>query len=240
VKIALCISGFFNSKRDKSSLGANGFKHIEKHILSKGDVDVYVHSWDVENSDKIKELYCSRLQGIEIEPNKDFKKVFNQNGLDKLPVHRGATPFWNVFSQFYSVQRSFELLKESNKKYDVVIKARFDLGQINRNNSGARRQPVQCINFQPDLDMTKIHMADWSYLESEGPADMWFYSGQENMEQFCNIYDIVSKDIKINSEYEKWAGTQNGGIVNTIKAWKWFMIKTKLWDKKSLLKTTWE
>lgn len=243
MKIALCISGYFNSSRDKSSLGIDGYEHIKKHILDGNDVDVYIHSWDTENKEVIENLYSTLIKKSVFEPQIDFKPLFVKNGLDTLPVHSGATPFWNVFSQYYSVQKSFEFMVESNVEYDSVIKARFDLGRINRDTSGPGRgnpYPVQCINFKKEYDMNHFFMADWQYLETEGPADMWFYSNKENMSNFAKVFDILSEDIKINSEYQKWAGKNDGGIVNTTKGWKWFMIKTGLWEKKALLPTFWE
>ena len=56
----------------------------------------------------------------------------------------------------------------------------------------------------------------------------------------CNLYNILSNDIKAGSPYETWAGGTDGGIVNGIKGWKWFLTKTKLWDKKQPLQSVWE
>ena len=243
MKIALCLHGMFDSPMDKTSNGLDGREYIQKHIMDKGDVDVFIHSWDVDNKEKIKELYGSITKDYIIEPQIDFKPLFIENGLDTVPVHTGATPFWNVFSQFYSVQKSFELMLKSNIKYDCVIKSRFDLGRINRNISGpglGNPYAVQCINFKPDYDMENLFMANWQYFDTEGPADMWFYGNMEIMSNFSKIFDILSVDVKIGSEYQRWARANDGGLVNTIKAWKWFMVKTGIWDKKAPLETIWE
>jgi hypothetical protein len=237
MKIALCLHGYFNSQKDLSSFGEDGYKHIEKHIFKYENVDVYIHTWDLKNKEIIEKLYGKFIKKAIFEPQIDFKPLYNQNGLSYLPHH--GTPFWNAFSQYYSVQKSIELMIESEINYDVVIKARFDLSRINRRNVNAI--PVQCINFDPNLDMNIFYMADWGYLEKEGPADMWFYSNKENMSKFSKIFDILSNDIKANNtEYQLWAGHDRGGIVNTVRGWKWFMIKTGLWDKKGLLKTYYE
>lgn len=243
MKIALCLHGYFNSSRDNASLGIDGYNHIKKNILDGNDVDVYIHSWDIANIDKIKELYGDITKDSLIESQIDFKPLFIENGLDMVPVHNDATPFWNVFSQFYSVQKSFELMLKSNIEYDCVVKARFDLGRINRATSGpglGNPFAVQCINFKPQYDMDNLYIANWQYLDTEGPADMWFYGNKKIMSNFAKIFDILSNDVKINSEYQTWAGESDGGLVNTIKAWKWFMIKTGIWDKKAPLDTIWE
>jgi len=241
MKIALCLHGYFNSPKDKNSFGLDGYEHIKKHILDGNNVDVYIHSWDLESRDVINKLYNNLIKDSIFEPQIDFKPLFNRNGLDKFKPH--GTPFWNVFSQYYSVQKCFELLLKSNIDYDCVIKSRFDLGRINRNSSGiGGRNPyaVQCINFNTNFNMNKFYTADWQYLESEGPADMWFYSNLENMKHFSNIFNLLSNDIRVDSEYEYWCGSNDGGIVNAIKGWKWFLIQTGLWDKKELLPTYWE
>ena len=241
MRIALCISGYFNSTKDKSSRGLDGFNHIKNHILHNKNVDIFIHSWDINSKIEIENLYAPYLKESFFEPQIDFKPIYFENNLDIFKPH--GTPFWNVLSQYYSVQKSFELCYNTSKKYDCVIKARFDLGRINRKASGNSKQnpyAVQCINFDISLNMNNLYMADWQYINSEGPADMWFYSGYQNMKNFTKVFDILSKDIRTESEFEIWAGDNDGGIVNAIKGWKWFFIKTNLWEKKSLLPTYWE
>jgi hypothetical protein len=243
MKIALCLHGYFNSSRDGLSLGVDGYSHIQKHILQNNDVDVYIHSWDLDNAHLIDSLYKDITKNRIIESQIDFKPLFYKNNLHTYPMREGATPFWNVFSQFYSVQKSFELMIESGVSYDCIIKSRFDLGRINRNTSGpglGNPLAVQCINFNPEYDMNGLYMADWQYLDSEGPADMWFYGNAEVMNNFSKVFDIVSNDVRIGSEYQQWAGESDGGLINTIKAWKWFMVKTGIWDRKRTLSTIWE
>ncbi len=245
MKIALCLHGYFNSCRDMKSKGSDGFDHIFNRILKNNDVDIYLHSWDMQHKAEIENLYSPWIKEAVFEPQIDFKPVFYQNGLDKYPKRNGVTDFWNVLSQFYSVQESFKLIPEESN-YNVWVKARFDLGRVNRSTSGPHNSnnpyAVQCINFDPNLDMDKMYMAKWQqkYLDEEGPADMWFYSGPENMKHFQELYDISIRDIKFDSEYVKWAGPLHGGPINTIKAWKWFFVTTGLWDKQELLMSEWE
>lgn len=243
MKIALCLSGYFNSSRDFNSLGIDGYNHIKNHILKYGNVDVYIHSWDINNKDLIESIYGDLIKESLFEPQINFKPLFISNNLHTKPMREGATPFWNVFSQYYSVQKSFELMLNSNIDYDCAIKARFDLGRINRFSSGtgpSNPYPVQCINFDPNLDMNYFYMADWQYLETEGPADMWFYSSKSNMSYFAHLFNILSEEIKVGSIYEEWAGNEDGGMLNTIKGWKWFFLRTGLWENKKTLPTYWE
>jgi hypothetical protein len=160
MKIALCLSGYFNSSKDKNSLGVDGFKYIKKNILNLGyDCDVFIHSWDLKNQSTIIKLYERYIIASYFEKQKDFYDLFSKNGLDKFDIH--GTPFYNSFSQFYSVQKSFELMINSGISYDCVIKSRFDLGRINRSTSGPGKLnpfPVQCINFNPNYDLNNIYL----------------------------------------------------------------------------------
>ena len=54
MKTAVCIAGYFNSSRDLSSKGIDGYEHLKKHVFSKSDVDVYIHSWDLEKKQFIQ------------------------------------------------------------------------------------------------------------------------------------------------------------------------------------------
>ena len=115
-----------------------------------------------------------------------------------------------ILSQYYSIQKSFELMrsheKENNFRYDCVIKSRFDLGRINRSTSGPGKSnpwACQCIDFKTEYDMTHFYQVYWD-LFNEGPADMWFYSNSENMECFSTLYDKTLQEyLQIGSEYSK-------------------------------------
>ena len=246
MKIALCLSGYFNSLIDKTSLGIDGYNHIQKYILCNNDVDIFIHSWDVNNSKVINNIYSLFIKDQHFEIQKDFNNEFLSNKLNTIKLHKSYVHPTIIFSHFYSVQASHELMRKyeikHNFEYDIVIKSRFDLGRINRNTSGPGKSnpyPVQCINFNTHLDMNKFYMANWQYLDSEGPADMWFYSNSINMRNFTQLYNIIKTDLTLDSDYSKTVPTQEQ-LCNTIRLYKWFMIKTKLWDKKQTLETHWE
>jgi len=250
MKVALCLHGYFNSFTDKTSKGVDGFKHLEKHLLSKYDVDVYIHSWDVENKGIILDLYKKHIVDSCFEKQLDFTQAVKENNLHLLPRTPGYVSPETIFSHLYSLQKSFQFPQLRERDYDIVVKSRFDVGRINRNTSGPGKQnpyPVQCLNFDPSLPMDRVYMANWQeeYLENEGPADMWFYSSPENMLKFGDIYSMIKRDMKVHpisltSEFHEWAKTTSNGMLNTLKAIKWFFIKTNLWDTKGLLETTWE
>lgn len=228
-KIALCLHGYFDSRMDPTSKGNDGYEHIKKHILECEDceVDVYIHSWQPELYDRITSLYKPKAAEFEIQ--KDFSKEVISLGLDNMPGDSptGRSPH-TILSHLYSVSKSFNLIEDINQ-YDLVIKARFDLGRINRNTSGPGKQnpyPVQCINFDPNI-REGLCMANWQYIDGEGPADMWFYGPPKIMSKFKTLYSYVEKSMKPNK-------------VNVIMLLKEWMESVGIWDQKVLLKTEWE
>ena len=81
-------------------------------------------------------------------------------------------------------------------------------------------------------------MANWQYLESDGPADMWFYSNQKNMMLLQSLYDFALEAFR-DKEYIESLQSIND-LPNAIKLYKTFFQKTRLWDKKNLLETKYE
>lgn len=237
MKVALCLSGYFNSLTDPSSTGLDGYNHIKKNILDKVDADVFLHNWQPELTTEIINLYNPKLYVIEEQLN--FSKIIRSRQLDTLPEQPRSPS--TILSHFYSVQKSFLLMQDSAIDYDIIIKARFDLGRINRQTSGpglGNSYPVQCINFDPTLDMTKMYVANWDYF-NDGPADMWFYSGYENMIKFTNLYQKLINDyFFLDSAYMKSSNINN--ISNAIRLYKKFFIDQKLWNIMQPLETTWE
>lgn len=234
MRIALCLHGLFDSVQDTTSKGNDGYNHIKKNILDKGDVDVFVHTWSKDQASQIIDLYNPVKSVFEDQIN--FDKFSEHLNIPLPPRHPSV-----ILSHFYSVSKAVQLACNYGA-YDIIIKSRFDLGRINRNTSGPHNPdnpyPVQCINFNPDLSMDKLHMANWQYLDSDGPADMWFYSNQKNMMHLCDLYQFAL-DCYSDKEYISSLNNIND-LPNAIKLYKAFYLKNGLWDKKNLLDTKYE
>lgn len=234
LKVALCLHGKFDSLTDSTSKGKDGFDHIKKRIFAKVTPDVFIHSWDIDKRDEITDLYnpvASTFQKqIDFSPHVQHLKFIS--GAPRTPE--------TILSHFYSVSKSVKLACE-HSTYDIIIKARFDLGRINRNTSGPHNSqnphPVQCISFEPELNMTNLYMANWQYIDTDGPADMWFYSNQDNMSKLQDLYKFTLEDsFDVNGLYARSLKNIND-LPNAIKLYKQFFIKHKLWNKKLLLDT---
>ena len=227
MKVVLCLHGYFDSRMDPTSKGSDEYNHIKKNILDKANVDVYIHNWQPEIEQLIRDLY-NPVKAL-FEQQIDFSDTVRDLGLNDTPEDSAVcrSPA-TILSHFYSIQRCFRMVDYS--KYDCVIKARFDLGRINRNTSApGKHNPysVQCINFDPSLPMDKLYMADWQYLDSDGPADMWFYGSPKIMKNFATLYDYAKTNM-------------NKTNVNAIHMIKTFLESNFMWDKKAALRTDWE
>ena len=243
MRIALCLHGLFDSLTDSTSKGSNGFDYIKRNILDVADVDVFVHTWKANEQvkDVIHNLYSPRISVFE-EP-KSFDEIIIPRELNFL---RGCPrPPHSVLSHLYSVSEVMKLPYITNESYDVIIKSRFDLGQINRRTSGPGMQnpyPVQCINLLNEIESDKLYMANWQHFNM-GPADMWFYGDSNVMGEFTKLYDFVIDNMYIGSEYHKFATNIEGNpgdLSNAIAMYKYWMMNNQLWNKKITLDTTWE
>lgn len=239
MKIALCLHGMFDSLTDCKSKGVDGFNHIKSRILDKGNVDVYIHSWSLDNRDKIIELY--RPKKYVFEQQKDFSDVINSRNLNSLSGYPRSPH--SVLSHFYSISESFKLLYENgDSKYDLVVKARFDLGRINRHTSGPGKinpYPVQCINILDDIQPNRLYTAFWEYFDM-GPADMWFYGDHGVMKNFASLYNSFENDFYLYGDFYNFARlieNNPGNLSNAIAYYKYWMIKNKIWDDKITIYT---
>lgn len=96
LKIALCLSGYFDSLKDSSSFGDDGFLYIKKHILDERknghEIDVFFHNWQPNLQDKLIQLYNPKKYIIEHQI--DFNKIADIHGISKRhldPLNRLGT-----------------------------------------------------------------------------------------------------------------------------------------------------
>lgn len=241
MKIALCLHGLFNSAQDKTSLGHDGYLYIKKHILDKYDTDVFIHTWECDKADLINHLY-NPVAAV-YQPQIDFSDIIEAGQVNTLTGFPRSPQ--SVLSHIYSVTECLRLPFKTSTTYDVIIKSRFDLGRINRNTSGPglpNPYPVQCINLQPNVEPTKIYMANWNHFYM-GPADMWFYGSPHVMVKFGNLYSVLKSQMHIDSDFHKFAKSitdNDGDLSNSIAFYKWWMIENELWYNRVNLDSIWE
>jgi hypothetical protein len=138
MRIGLVMFGHLRSFRSTY----DSYQHFLNVLRQSGDVNVFCHTWDIEESvtaswwkeqtsnapppptvdaGEIKNKYQPALYNI--EPSKQFDDAGYQLN--------SSIPVAGILSMLYSQYRSFQLLREyekqNNIRYDVVIKARYDL-----------------------------------------------------------------------------------------------------------------
>ena len=214
MKLALCLHGKYNNRLSTSS-GDNGAQYIKEVILDKYldyEIDIFIHSWDVDLEKRITKIYQKFLKRSVFEPQIDFRKIMIESGIDdqlfNLPNGQQFRTCANSLSFFYSRKRAIELKKiyeqEQNFQYDCVIVGRFDFGQIDQHN-GSHSYKVSEINFNPEFDMHYVYSAMWDQLNC-GYADQWFYSNSKNIDKVADLYDESLKYFLPHSNYIKALG----------------------------------
>jgi|6_EtaG_2_1085325.scaffolds.fasta_scaffold00086_5 hypothetical protein len=207
MKIALCLHGYFaNAGGGHASEVA--YEYIKRKVL-KNDVDIFVHSWDMENKHIIENLYEPTMAHFEPQQMfhnelKQFDETwFNEEFARPQTMYKTNTIFRGL-SYLYSRARTVELKKEYEKKhgftYDCVMLARFDIST--RGKEHPQTYYVTNMNFNTTLDMTHLYSAYWNQM-NHGYADHWFYSNSHNMDIVGNLYDKVMEYYQENSEYVK-------------------------------------
>ena len=217
MKIALCLHGYFANAGGYEA-GVEGYKYIRRKLLEKHDVDVFIHSWDLENKDTILSLYNPAASLFE-EQNQfkyELSQVDEEHFFGPSKEAPGMYSINNIFkamsflySRKYAVRLKSEYEQSNGFEYDCVVLARFDLGQ--RGKEHYQKYYATNFNFSELLDMNYVYSAFWNQL-NHGYADHWFFSNSKNMNIVSKLYDKVIEYYQKDSEYVKrvitsWADT---------------------------------
>ncbi len=209
MKIALCLYGGVGGWGGSFGMGQYidpiiGYLSYENILLSKYDVDVFIHSWSDDLKYEILNIY--KPKKYKIEKQKDFSNLqllkhdLRKNTLTYLP-------WWKLLSakktktidhirentiaghsRWYSNKVSISLKKmyedENNFQYDFVLLSRFDLIFF----SGFNFE-----GFNPDYFYASPR-PPWTepfYLKGKALQDMWFLSNSNLMDKFSTLYDNI-------------------------------------------------
>ena len=176
MKIALCLHGLSygnNDKRARPILFDIGYKYIKTELLDKYDVDVFVHTWDTGNKEKILKYY---------NPKKSCfvgKRKIKNRQMSSLFSYRESN----------NLRKEYE--KENNIKYDTVILTRFDIAlKINKKLEQfdmSRFYFPDAMTFHPKGTKDVINtdfFKSFRYM-----IELLLMSNGENIDKFCNFYD---------------------------------------------------
>ena len=114
MKVALCLTGLVGSKSGKSWDKGGGTdevletcaKYFNKHMLSKNDVDVFFHTWEIELENQLVEKYNPKLYITEVQ--KIFTDIIPSN-TPRVQAH---------YSKWYSIREAIKLKKDYELEKD--------------------------------------------------------------------------------------------------------------------------
>ena len=191
MKIAVCFCGnvgaMYSNKRMYKIEGdidyRIGYEHWKKHIFDINDVDVFMHSWSVDYTDGLVDLYKPKKHLI--EPQIEFgSKWTDATGeiRKEFMVSR-----WYSFKE--SIRLKMEYEKENNMEYDLVVMSRTDWAWMID------------IDFSIFEDTSLFYSPDNDNFMPHNPRlDDWiFFSSSKNMDKFSELYQKLYKVMSIRS-----------------------------------------
>jgi len=194
MRVALCLSGLIGSKDGSYSIVHSkdykpidceiGFEHYKEHILSKNDVDVFVHTWSIDKKDAIMDLY---------KP----KEVIFQKQVDFQISHINK---FTVCSRWYSIMQSVNLksLYETihEFKYDCVMIGRFDVAwytDVIFDNFDMQYMWVSHYNDPPNLQKGRAEANRKNRGVGKEVLDFWFFSNSDYINRLSTLYNRLKK-----------------------------------------------
>ena len=190
MRVALCFSGLVGGTKGKSGSGGPGdildisYKHFDENIFQHNEVDIFVHSWSVEESKAIEDKFNPKSSIFE-----------DQIWWDKNP-HRNFRKN-NHISKWYSMKKAIELKceyeKENKFTYDFVMNSRFDIawqtkidfekfdkqnfyvGNWNRRYYPNGKEIKNRLYYNQEVKDYKEKLVGYPHNE-EGFIDQWFFS----------------------------------------------------------------
>tara|TARA_R110000868_G_scaffold90906_1_gene252006 strand:- start:3727 stop:4560 length:834 start_codon:yes stop_codon:yes gene_type:complete len=208
MRTALCLHGYFGTLSENNFSSAHtGYEHIRETILSKTDsVDVFVHCWQPEHLDDIKNMYDPKC--MHTENQIDFDAICKENKISQDYIDEGfpreKTMYRNataarILSFYYSRCQSLELCRKYEQKndfkYDWVVTTRFDI-------SHRGGKEVNQIRFNTEDDNNFLYTTYWNQMNC-GYGDMWFYGSSDIMQRYGSIYRNAIEDFRPYSDYQK-------------------------------------
>jgi hypothetical protein len=186
MKIALMLTGLARKVKE-------GYEEYWKYVIDNNDVDLYLHAWRNEPNGKDKNENYNIIS--QIYPNYKYFCVespfkftkYKENILDITNnKQRNFQKDFDVdgnfrgFPMFYSWESTYQHVKNSNIKYDCVIRSRYDL-------------TGKPLNLK-ELNLNKINIAVNHWYEFSINDDNLCVSSQNLSDKiFSNIFsDIVS------------------------------------------------
>tara|TARA_R110001592_G_scaffold192795_12_gene439821 strand:+ start:7809 stop:8582 length:774 start_codon:yes stop_codon:yes gene_type:complete len=192
MRYALCLHGLIGSLDGKSGASDScldvldlAYKHLSKYILDKNNIDIFIHSWDVEYTKEILEKFKPIKSNIEIQ--------MQFEGERRIKNHYSR---WYSFMQSVKLKTEYE--NENNFKYDGVMVSRFDVAWLNQ---------IKFNKYNMDyFYVSQWYKGDKIRKDKNKIKDIWFLSSSKNINQFSNLYLMLDDYNKIEKLKHKKLG----------------------------------
>ena len=168
MKAALCLFGIVGGTEGKDGKGisldpAIAYEGYKKYIIEPNDCDVFIHSWSVEHSDRLVELYDPK--GWRIEP----QVLFSEDPY----THRACSRWWSTK----------EVLGLVGEGYDMIMLGRLDC---------LWPRPVIFKDYDPEyFHVSHWNDVGQRNNHTNGFLDFWFFSCPEIMLKMGQLYDNI-------------------------------------------------
>ena len=201
MKIGLILFGHLRSFR----AAHDSYKQFLKTLQQSGDVDVFCHTWDIEesvttswwkehkpndpppatvNAKEIEDAYHPKLYSIESSRQFDDSEYNVQS----------VIPVAGILSMLHSQHQAFELLKEyetkKDNRYDVVIKARYDLLYEISND-------FDKIIMEGNKDSTLYLPSSNAYELAGSSSDIFAIGGRNEVEKYFSFCDHFKDAVEL-------------------------------------------
>ena len=167
MKIALCLSGQARSFKQ-------GYEYYKRNLLDHHDVDVFIHTWETEGLEELRQLYKPVKMVVEKPLVGDFDKKYTNT--PNAQAHPPRFTVAMLYSIFQTMLHKTEQEMEKKFVYDWVIKSRTDYA----------------LNVEipfADLDPTKLYIPNCRMVPERDFGNDQFAFGNSNvMNRRMSIY----------------------------------------------------
>jgi hypothetical protein len=169
MKVALCLHGLVgtDNKYGKGKKLINhkvGFRHFKKHVININEqVDVFIHTWSVDQVDAVTETYKPVAITAEEQPKTDY---------DIAGKHAN-------FCRWNSVKKVISLMDQADTDYDWVLLTRFDISFLVDFNFSTFDKNKFYAQGPPGPYENGLHLIN----------DLWFCAPPEDMLKFATLFD---------------------------------------------------
>jgi hypothetical protein len=171
MKIALCFAGLPRHFE-------KGYEYYKRNLLDRYDVDVFFHTWDDTEHEKVAELYRPKDYSTSKKLDANTINTTYTRCADAINF-----PAYATVSSFFSIYHSC-LLKTNYEirngfKYDWVIKTRFDY---------ALNIPLPL----EQLDSERVYVPNCRYTPAHDFCnDQFAFSSSINMNKYMSTYLLM-------------------------------------------------